>query len=188
MASYVTQVFDRLRTLCFEPAQAGLGIGLIELSDPYALGAELGQRVQRLGPQKGLPALVVVPRSASGESADAGKRTRKVTLPLEIYFLWKRRTDAGDVELRSVVEQWADPLHDLLCSEQVRRLNNLALLDTRKHETGHVVGFDVGEVDLDPPDNEGLYSVGLCSFRIPVEVYYVSVRDWQTQLGVRTHG
>lgn len=174
MATHLVSIYDRLYDLCFKPAQQQLNIGSVDIADVYRLGPELGDRVKRLGPQKALNVVVVVPRPPTDDApASADGRTRKVAQPLDIYFVWKR----ADVEMRDAIQKYADPLHDLLTQEQVRRLGNLRLHDASNNNVGHVTNFSVGVPNLDPPDNDDLYPIGLACFSIGVEVSYIHILD-----------
>lgn len=177
MASHVVEIYEAMRNQCLIPAQAGLDVNYIDLADYYRLGPELSDRIARMGKQKGLNAVIVSPLSPEESSADASHRLRKVVQPYEVFFIWKRT----DTDLKDAIEKYADPLHDVLCAEQVRRLGNLKLHDASGNKVGHVTAVDVSVPDMDPPDNADLYpNLACCSIR--VEISYVTTRDYETQV------
>ena len=184
MASHLIQLYDAIKTLALSAAtQTALGIKYIDFADYYRVGPELGDRIARMGPQEGLNAIIISPLSPEETPADAAKRTRRITQPFDIFYVWKRVNGDVQVELRDVIEKWADPLHDILCSEQLRRLGNLRLQDGSGQYVGQVVGFDVSLPNVDVPDNDALYPIGLACFSIRVEAYYITVRDYENLIG-----
>lgn len=185
MASHLIQLYDAIRDNALTPSQENLGIRYIDFADYYRVGPELGDRIARMGPQDALNAVIVAPLAPEETPADAAKRTRQVTQPFDIFYIYRREHDNVQVDLRDVIEKWADPLHDLLCTEKMRRLNNLSLTDGSGHRTGYVVGFDVSLPNVDVADNDALYPIGLACFAIRVEVYYVVATQYANLIDSR---
>ena len=185
MASHLIQLYDAIRKTALDPAQANLDIKYIDFADYYRVGPELGDRIARMGPQDALNAVIVAPLAPEEMPADAAKRTRQVTQPFDIFYIWKREVEGVQVDLRDVIEKWADPLHDVLRTEKMRRLDNLSLTDARGKRVGYVVGFDVSLPNVDVPDNDALYPIGLACFAIRVEVYYIVAIEYANLLDSR---
>lgn len=173
--SHVVPIYERLRELVFDKLPESFNVHLIDLTDPYHIGAELHDRLKRLGPQNGLNAIIVSPLEPEEDiDGDAGQWTKTVVLPLLIYFVYKR----GDTTLAEASDRWADPLQEILDAEEVRRLDNFELRDRRLNKkVGHVINFIVGEPNFDPPDNDDLYTMGLACFTIGVQVRFIKSRD-----------
>lgn len=182
MASHLVQIYRAIKSTCLDPNQPGLGVNYIDFADYYRVGPELGDRIARLGPQEGLNAIIVAPLAPDEEPADAAKRLRKVTQPFDVFFIYKRENEGVQTDLVDIIEKYADPLHDVLCAEQARRLGNLKLTNAGGDRVGHVVGFDVFVPNTDVPDNDALYPLGLACFTIRVEVHYITARDRETIL------
>lgn len=185
MASHLVELYEAIRNNALLPSQDSLNIKYIDFADYYRVGPELGDRIARMGPQEALNAVIVAPLAPEETPADAAKRSRQVSQPFDIFYIWKRETEGVQVDLRDVIEKWADPLHDVLRSEKMRRLNNLRLTDGAGHPVGHVVGFDVSLPNVDIPDNDALYPIGLACFAIRVEVYYVVAIEYANLLDSR---
>ena len=176
MASHIVDIFEVLRTRCFDKLPADMGINHVELSDPYTVGPEL-----RTG--RALNAIIVAPMEPTVNPADAAQMTKRVELPLLIYFIFKR----GNVTFRDVIERYVDPLHNVLEQYELRRLGGVQFYGRANNpgERGklvaRVVNFRVDEPNLFPPDNDDLYPLGLACFTIPVQVNYIKVMDTDNQ-------
>lgn len=170
----VVDIYNKLHDLVLLPVSEALGVNLIDLSDPYLIGPELGNRIKRLGPQKGLNCIILAPLNPMFTDGDAAAYTKKIEYPMNIYFIFKR----GETTLKEIVLKYANPLHDALEQHTVRRLGNLRFKNQKTgKDIGHVVNFVVGEPDFFPPDNDDLYPDGLGCFVIPVKVNYIRVLD-----------
>lgn len=169
MASNITTIFDRMRTLVIDRLPSTFDVHHAALRDPWYLGPELMRDIE--GAQQAgdsfLNAVVVSPGQPAHEIADASEQTQAWVQPLDFYFIYRRGPSLYDV-----AQHWADPLHEILCQHQLRRLDDLKFYDTLGRKTGHVVGFNVGgSPDLyAEPDNNALYPLGMACFSQRIEV------------------
>jgi len=177
VASQVVKLYTAIADLALRPAQERLRINYIDLEDANRTGVEFGDRVKRLGPQRALNAVIVSPMTPEEQPADAARRNVLVVQPFNVCYIYKREPTT---ELKDIVEQWADPLHDVLNAEQMRRLGNLTLTDAAGNRIGHVDGFVAFLPDFDSANNAMLYEVGLACFDIRVEVSYRIAKDYET--------
>lgn len=171
MASHLVEIYDALANQCIRPLQDGMGIKWIDLGDYYRLAPDM---------KNALNAVLVVPLEPEDGPGDSAHRLRRVAQPFDVFFVWPRSKGGVPTDMRQVIEKYADPLHDVLCAEQVRRLDNLKLHDAKGRAVGHVTAVDVGPVNMDPPDNADLYPHLSC-LSIRVEVSYITARDFDTQ-------
>lgn len=178
MASYLPQIYRRLKTEIFDKLPPSLGVKSNSLYDQWHLGPELERDIEgaRAAGELLLNALVVSPLTPLEADADAPGTAQLWGYPLDLRFIYER---AQDRDLLQVCEAWADPLHDILCQKELRRLGDFVFRDEHGRELGHVTRFRVAG----PPDfydteiNRGLASLDLAAFRQRLEIEVVVQLD-----------
>jgi len=170
MSSYVTSIFDQLKTLALTKMPDTFDVHHVELADPWYLGPELERDVQGATQdnEQFLNAIIVSPLPSDVEDLDAQEVGQTWTLHWEIFFIYKRGP-----HLRQVIDGWGDPLHDILGQRQLRRLGGLSgIRNSYGQKSAYVQGFRVAA----PPDfyrqeeNDRLYPLGMACFTIPIDV------------------
>ena len=177
MASHLPAIFRRLQALVFDKLPASFDIHSTSLFDRWRVGPELDGDIEGEQGQAAKPflnAIIVSPVEPQEQVGDLAEASGQWTLPLDILFVYRRGPD-----LLNVAETWADPLHDILCQRQLRRLDNLTFHDSNGRKAGHVTGYRVaGPPDFySEADNDALYGLGLACFRIRVEVELMTLLD-----------
>jgi len=178
MASFLPEIYQRMQSEIFAKLPPSLGVKSNNLYDQWRIGPELERDIEgaRAAGELPLNALITSPLTPIEADADAPGTAQLWGYPLDLRFVYERRQDR---DLLQICEAWADPLHDILCQRQLRRLNNFVFRNSAGRELGHVTRFRVaGPPDFyDKETNDLLATLDLAAFRQRLEIELVVQLD-----------